>query len=50
MYILCGSATSLYFSFKSVDYGRTSRQVTDELSGTIILIFVVFLYQTLKII
>jgi len=31
-------------------YRKTSLQVTDELGGTIILVFVVFLYQTLKII
>lgn len=46
----CGSAASLCFSCKSVHYGHTIRQVTEELSGTVIPIFVVFLYQTLKII
>lgn len=46
----CGSAASLCFSYKSVHYGQTIRQVTEELNGTIILIFVGFLYQTLKII
>lgn len=43
MYLFYGNAASLYFSFKSVDYGKTNGQVTDELSGTIIQIFVVFL-------
>lgn len=48
--VRCGSAAFLWFSFKSVHYGQTIRQVTEELSGEIILIFVVFLYQALKII
>lgn len=38
----CGSAAALCFSCKSVPYGQTIRQVTEELHGTIILISVVF--------
>lgn len=48
--IHCGSAPSLCFVFKSVHYGQKIRQVTEELSGTIIPILVVFLCQTLQII
>jgi len=35
-YLLCGNAASLYFSFKPMDCGQTSRQVTDELNSTVI--------------
>lgn len=38
-----GSAPCLCFLFKSVHCGQTIRQVLEELTGTIIPIFVVFL-------
>lgn len=48
MYVFCGNAASLYSSFKSVDYGKTSTQVTDELNGTIVLIICGFPLSNLQ--